>query len=140
MPPVERMTAPVEQPAASGGNGSCTPQGGASIAEATAHFDSASHRLKPDERALLDGIIAAAKQCPTARIAIAGHTDSEGSRASNIRLSSRRAFAAANYLIAHGVARGRIATLGYGEDHRLVEHDATREDRAKNRRVVVQIK
>jgi len=139
-----RPTGPVEQPAkpppASGGSASCRPQDGAPIAEATAHFESASRRLKPDERAVLDGIIAAAKQCATARIVIAGHTDSEGSRASNIRLSSRRAFAASNYLIAHGVARARIATLGYGEDRRLVEHDATPRDRAKNRRVVVQIK
>jgi OOP family OmpA-OmpF porin len=128
--PVEQQAAPV----------SCAPQAGASIAEATAHFDSASRRLKPNERVVLDAIVAAAKQCSTARIVIAGHTDSEGSRFSNIRLSSQRAFAASNYLIAHGVARARITTLGYGEDRRLVEHDATSEDRAKNRRVVVQIK
>jgi OOP family OmpA-OmpF porin len=138
--PVEPQTTPAEQKAASGGSASCAPQGGAPIAEATAHFDSSSRRLKPDERAVLDAIVAAAKQCSTARIVIAGHTDSEGSRASNIRLSSRRAFAASTYLIAHGVARARITTLGYGEDHRLVEHDATPQDRAKNRRVVVQIR
>ena len=127
-------------PIVSGGSASCTPEGGGPIAEAVAHFKSGSRRLKPDERVALDAIVAAAQQCSTARIVIAGHADSEGSRVSNIPLSSRRAFAVSNYLIAHGVARARITTLGYGEDRRLVEPDATPEDRAKNRRVVVQIK
>ena len=131
---------PEEQKPASSGSASCAPRAGAPIAEAVAHFDSASHRLKPAERALLDAIVEAAKRCSQARIVIAGHTDSEGSRASNIWLSSRRAFAASNYLIAHGVARARITTLGYGDDRRVVENDSTPQGRARNRRVVVQIR
>lgn len=58
-------------------------------------------------------------QLSSMRVAIEGHTDSSGSRASNVSLSQRRAQAVADYLVAQGVARNRIEVHGYGYDRPL---------------------
>jgi OOP family OmpA-OmpF porin len=50
------------------------------------------------------------------------------------KLSVRRAEAVKNYFITHGVAEGRIQTVGYGKDKPLAANK-TDEDRRKNRRV-----
>jgi len=49
-------------------------------------------------------------------IALASHTDSQGSSASNQRLSERRAQAVVNYLIAKGVNPSQLTGKGYGEN------------------------
>ena len=48
-------------------------------------------------------------------VEIASHTDSRGSKASNIDLSERRAQAVTNYLISKGINSSRIVSNGYGE-------------------------
>lgn len=53
------------------------------------------------------------------RFRIEGHTDSVGSRASNLALSQRRADAVKAYLVAQGVARNRLFAKGYGFDRPL---------------------
>lgn len=71
-------------------------------------------------------------QLATMRVAIEGHTDSSGSRATNISLSQRRAQAVADYLAAQGVARSRLDVRGYGYDRPL---EGTRASNPDNRRV-----
>lgn len=58
-------------------------------------------------------------QLASMRVAIEGHTDSSGSRASNISLSQRRAQSVADYLVSQGVARNRVEVRGYGFDRPL---------------------
>lgn len=71
-------------------------------------------------------------QLATMRVAIEGHTDSSGSRATNISLSQRRAQAVADYLVSQGVARNRLEVRGYGYDRPLQGTPASDPD---NRRV-----
>ncbi len=71
-------------------------------------------------------------QLATMRVAIEGHTDSSGTRATNINLSQRRAQAVADYLVAQGVARNRLEVRGYGYDRPLQGTSASNPD---NRRV-----
>ncbi len=78
-----------------------------------------------------------AKQ-PDARIQIAGHTDSQGSDASNMDLSARRAQSVAAYLSSTGVNLSRINSVGMGESAPTATND-TSAGRAINRRVEVTI-
>ncbi|MCA1662254.1 MAG: OmpA family protein [Novosphingobium sp.] len=65
---------------------------------------------------------------------IEGHTDSAGSRESNVDLSKRRAQAVVNYLTAKGADPSRFDVLGYGFDKPLAGLDASA---SANRRVEI---
>ncbi|HUQ14341.1 MAG TPA: OmpA family protein [Novosphingobium sp.] len=65
---------------------------------------------------------------------IEGHTDSVGTRSSNLELSQRRAQAVVDYLAAHGADRTRFDVQGYGFDKPLAGTDASA---GANRRVEV---
>lgn len=72
------------------------------------------------------------------RFTIEGHTDSVGSRESNIELSRRRAQAVVDYLASKGADRSRFDAVGYGFDKPIAGLSAKA---AANRRVeVVRIK
>lgn len=72
------------------------------------------------------------------RFTIEGHTDSVGSRESNIDLSRRRAQSVVDYLVGKGADRSRFDAVGYGYDKPLPGLSAKA---AANRRVeVVRIK
>lgn len=65
---------------------------------------------------------------------IEGHTDSVGSRESNLELSKRRAQAVVEYLAAKGADRSRFDVVGYGFDKPIAGLDASA---GTNRRVEV---
>jgi OOP family OmpA-OmpF porin len=71
---------------------------------------------------------------PEVRVEVAGHTDSTGSAATNVRLSEARAAAVRAYLARRGVAPDRMVARGYGSS-RPVAPNATAAGRARNRRV-----
>ncbi len=71
-------------------------------------------------------------------VKIVGHTDSSGAEAYNQVLSQKRANSVKNYLLDQGVPPTIMSTLGMGES-RPVASNATREGRAKNRRVEITI-
>lgn len=48
------------------------------------------------------------------RFEIAGHTDTSGSRAGNLLLSTARAQAVVDYMVTNGVERSRLEARGYG--------------------------
>lgn len=97
-----------------------------------------SSTISPDMRGALDGVAQNLVSNPDSLIDIMGFTDSTGSPQYNLDLSNRRADAVANFLAARGVARARIATVGYGEKY-PVASNATPEGRARNRRVEIRI-
>jgi OOP family OmpA-OmpF porin len=67
-----------------------------------------------------------------------GHTDSVGSDKYNDRLSQRRADSVKAYLVSKGIEPNRIYTEGKGEKQ-PVASNKTKEGRAKNRRVEIEV-
>lgn len=75
----------------------------------------------------------------TTHVTITGHTDSTGPAEYNQGLSERRANAVADYMAnSLGVDRARMQVSGEGEANPVASND-TREGRAKNRRVEVDV-
>jgi len=72
-------------------------------------------------------------------IEIVGHTDSTGSRATNMRLSEQRAQSVAQYLTSKGVAESRVSSYGAGPD-KPVASNADADGRAQNRRVEITLR
>jgi outer membrane protein OmpA-like peptidoglycan-associated protein len=71
-------------------------------------------------------------QLSSIRVRIEGHTDSSGSRATNMSLSQRRAQAVADYLVGQGVPLERLEVRGLGPDQPLPGRPASA---GENRRV-----
>jgi len=69
-----------------------------------------------------------------ARLRVEGHTDASGNAEKNRKLSADRAAAVVKWLVAHGVAAGRLTSLGVGPD-RPLQDNGTDAGRAANRRV-----
>jgi peptidoglycan-associated lipoprotein len=67
---------------------------------------------------------------------IQGHTDSKGSKETNMRLGEARAEAVRLFMNQQGIPLNRMATISYGETAPVAPND-TREGRAQNRRVVL---
>ena len=97
-------------------------------------FANNSANLKADSTAILDEMAITLKRYPELKVEVAGHTDSSGPSEYNANLSQRRADAVRTYLISKGVDAGNLTAKGYGED-KPIASNATREGRAKNRRV-----
>ena len=105
------------------------------LAAGRVEFETATVRLTPDARAVLDRVAAVFARFPTVGADIRGHTDSESGARSNTRLSIRRAEATRDYLATQGVAAERLQPRGSGEDDPIGDN-ATEAGRARNRRVV----
>ncbi|MCL5059228.1 MAG: OmpA family protein [Candidatus Thermoplasmatota archaeon] len=58
--------------------------------------------MRPEARAKLDEAAASLKAWGDGKVEVAGHTDSRGTEAYNMRLSLRRAESVRNYLITKG--------------------------------------
>lgn len=67
------------------------------------------------------------------KIEIGGHTDNAGNPASNLALSTDRAFTVYDVLLQKGVSKSRIAFKGYG-DKKPIAPNTNEENKAKNRR------
>ncbi|MFT3877103.1 MAG: OmpA family protein [Propioniciclava sp.] len=96
--------------------------------------------LLPDAAQALDAILAdAGAKGFAGAVRVEGHTDDTGDDAPNQRLSQARAQAVADYLTGHGIAADRITVSGRGETAPAYPND-TDENRAKNRRVVIEFR
>ncbi|QJX47427.1 OmpA family protein [Hymenobacter taeanensis] len=82
----------------------------------------------------LDTLARILTEYPDYSLSIAGHTDSRGPAAFNLRLSRERAAVAGAYLLSRGVAEIRVELRGYGAQHPLATND-TEAGRMQNRRV-----
>jgi len=103
-------------------------------------FDLGSADLRPEGRAILDGMSGALAQLPN-DISIEGHTDdlpiSGGPFPSNWELSTARATTVLRYLVdAHHLPPNRLSAAGYADQRPLVPNDSP-EHRSANRRVEV---
>ncbi|MFZ3260811.1 MAG: OmpA family protein [Thiobacillus sp.] len=98
------------------------------------NFDFDKATLRQEDMGNLDNDVATLKAWGDVDIEVAGHTDSMGSDAYNMKLSRQRAAAVRNFLISRGVAADRLTAKGYGESQPVADN-ATEDGRFKNRRV-----
>jgi OOP family OmpA-OmpF porin len=101
-------------------------------------FDFDKSVVKPEGRRSLDELAARVAPINLEVVIVVGHTDSIGSDAYNQRLSRRRAEAVKAYLVAKGIAASRVTAEGKGEKQPVADNK-TREGRAKNRRVEIEV-
>lgn len=107
---------------------------GAAVAEGSINFKRADAALDSKSKPTLDRLVEIANECPTFKISIEGHTDSEGIPERNDPLSERRAQAVVDYLVDAGVEADRLSSIGYGAERPIADNE-TAEGRAKNRRI-----
>ncbi len=101
-------------------------------------FVQSKAELLPESYVELDRLVATMKQNPLVTIEVSGHTDNQGSRDLNIKLSEERAEKVRDYLVTHGIESKRISVKGYGPDKPISPND-TEENRRLNRRVEFEI-
>jgi outer membrane protein OmpA-like peptidoglycan-associated protein len=99
------------------------------------YFDVNKTTIKPASRDALADAAKILTDNPTIRVEIQGHTDSQGSDASNLTLSDGRAAAVVAYLVqTHGIDAARLTARGYGESMPIADN-STADGRSLNRRV-----
>ena len=101
----------------------------------TVYFKTASAIIERRSFELLNQVAAVLKNYQhITKVRVEGHTDNQGLRRENIKLSQARADAVRNYLFGRGVAADRLAAVGYGPD-KPVASNRTPGGRDRNRRV-----
>ena len=97
-------------------------------------FETGSDVLKPESDEVLNIVheyLQESKDITLLRIE--GHTDSDGKKEDNQKLSERRAMSVAKWLVAKGDDCKRLLPVGFGQD-KPVADNATPEGKAQNRR------
>jgi outer membrane protein OmpA-like peptidoglycan-associated protein len=101
-------------------------------------FDVDKADIQTTTKANLDQLAETLKKYDDTNILVEGHTDATGEDSYNKKLSDKRAESVEDYLVANGVANGRITTKGYGESQPVADNN-TDAGRKQNRRVEVAI-
>ncbi len=98
------------------------------------HFATGKATILADSFQLLDQVIDAIIRANVKKLRIEGHTDNQGGKDLNLKLSQSRADAVADYLVKKGVERSRLLAEGFG-DTKPVAPNLTARGREQNRRV-----
>jgi peptidoglycan-associated lipoprotein len=99
------------------------------------YYGTDSHSLNADAKATLDRQAAFLRRYPTVMLRIEGHADERGTREYNLALGDRRAQSVKEYLLAQGIASGRLGTSTLGKE-RPEANGANEQAWAQNRRAV----
>ena len=99
-------------------------------------FASNKDALLPGAEERLGQVADALKSQDDHEIIVEGHTDSQGSAASNQGLSDRRARSVASFLVLRGVPADQIRAEGLGRTRPIADNGSA-EGRASNRRVEI---
>lgn len=102
------------------------------------YFETGKAILKSNSYAMLNEIISILEEYTDYSLRIGGYTDSQGSEATNLRLSQARVDAVKSYLTRNSVSEDRIEATGYGEANPIASN-ATATGRAQNRRVELEL-
>ena len=79
-------------------------------------FDTDRSSLSGEARNVLEHQATWLQQSQSITVQIAGNADERGTEEYNLALGERRASAARDYLVSHGVQGSRISTISYGKD------------------------
>ena len=110
----------------------------AALAGKTIEFETGSAVLTRQGTAVLRSVLPAFRKS-TLAVIVNGHTDNVGEPGKNRKLSLARARTVVRFLVANGVAAGRLGAQGFGAA-RPVATNATDTGRQKNRRIVLRVK
>jgi OOP family OmpA-OmpF porin len=109
------------------------------LADVNVTFGFDKSALTPDDKQQLDALAASLNTTKGYILQVTGGTDTVGSAEYNYQLSQRRADTVVNYLSTkYGIAPHRFYLVGIGKDQQIGS-DNSRDGRAKNRRVDVQV-
>lgn len=101
-------------------------------------FDTGKADLKPAAKSNISQLAAIMKKYPENVLTVKGYTDDTGSSMVNNPLSQQRADAVRIQLVAAGVPAATVTSIGMGAEN-PVDPAKTKEARAKNRRVEIEI-
>jgi len=101
-------------------------------------FDFDRAEIRPAGEPVLEALVAYLQEDPQRRVRINGHADAIGSQDYNRNLSERRAEVVRRFLVAQGVAPGRLTVRAFGESLPVASNDSAR-GRELNRRVELTI-
>ena len=90
--------------------------------------------ITPESMGTINEIVKMMKEHPDLKFSIEGHTDSDGDKAYNQKLSEERAQAVKKMLVESGLDASRFETKGWG-DSKPIDSNSTQEGKANNRRV-----
>ncbi len=97
-------------------------------------FATGKSTILPDSFNLLQQVVDAIVKNDVKRVKVEGHTDNRGAKPANQALSEDRARAVMEYLVAQGVDKARLESVGYG-DSKPIAPNLTARGRELNRRV-----
>ncbi len=99
-------------------------------------FDNGKSTIKSESQLIVAEIHTLLANNASLNISIEGHTDNVGNATSNKKLSEDRAKAVVDALVAKGIAKERLSSVGWGQE-KPVADNRTEEGKAKNRRVEI---
>ena len=102
-------------------------------------FDFDKSVIRADGRTTLERQAAWLAKWAQNNVQVAGNTDERGTQEYNIALGNRRANAARDFLVAKGVASGRITTISFGKD-RPTALGSNEEAWAQNRNAITSVR
>jgi len=103
------------------------------------NFESNSADLNKSSFDELKRLIKLLKTNPQIKVEISAHTDDVGTKTYNLKLSEKRAQSVTNYLFENEISKNQIISKGYGESKPAYLPFNTDENRAKNRRVELEV-
>jgi outer membrane protein OmpA-like peptidoglycan-associated protein len=98
------------------------------------NFDSGKSTIKKESMPIVEQIIEMMNQAKDIKLSVEGHTDSDGSNESNLKLSEARAKAVVEAITKGGIDAARLSSAGFGEEKPIADNSID-EGKAKNRRV-----
>ncbi|GAB4004656.1 hypothetical protein GCM10028808_02720 [Spirosoma migulaei] len=98
------------------------------------NFDYGKASIKPESMGEINAIYKFLNENSSSKFEVGGYTDADGSDASNVTLSQKRAEAVKAQLVSMGVDSDRLTAKGYGETKPIADN-TTFEGKAQNRRV-----
>ncbi len=111
---------------------------GATITLKEINFDNDKSELHPRSFVELEKLLKILQDHPNMHIEINGHTDNNGEKKYNKKLSIERADAVSKYLVDKKISKKRLTIQGFGDTQPIVTND-TPSGKKKNRRVTFKI-